>query len=325
VNLVHSWVNIGPKALLACNSSLLRSNQKSTPTILSQSNADDDALSTTKNIYSMPALYDLAFGYRDYEEEVNFLIQVHEKIATMPPSRILELAAGPGRHAIAALQQRDIQKVTCIDLSPEMAEYSKEIAVDELPHDKQSCFTYLVDDMRSFNLDPDEIFDTCWILLGSLQHLTSNPDVIQCFQSVHKHLKSGGTLIVELPHPRETFSMTECTRNGWQVPLEDEDGIESGSLKIIWGDDDDEFDPIQQVRQFTVRMELTGVEASELSEGVQNVREVVPMRLFTAQEIDALAGCAGFKVTEMYGALEEGVNINDEDAAFRLVCVLCKQ
>jgi hypothetical protein len=49
------------------------------------------------------------------------------------------------------------------------------------------------------------------------------------------------------------------------------------------------------------------------------------MRLYTAQEIDALARCAGFEVVAMYGALDAEVNVNDEDLAFRLVSVLRKK
>ena len=93
-----------------------------------------------------------------------------------------------------------------------------------------------------------ETFDSAWILLGSLQHLQTNQDVISCFESACQALKQGGTLIVELPHPRETFSMVECTKNGWEVPLEDENGMEYGELKVIWGDESDTFDAIRQVR-----------------------------------------------------------------------------
>jgi hypothetical protein len=114
--------------------------------------------------------------------------------------------------------------------------------------------------------------------------------------------------------------MVECTRNGWEVPLEDENGEETGELQIIWGDDNDDFDPISQVRQFTVAMELKGVENSDL----QSVREVVPLRLFTSQEIDAFARIVGFEVRSLHGALADGVNVNDGDEAFRLVCVLQK-
>jgi SAM-dependent methyltransferase len=283
----------------------------------------------------MPALYDLAFGYRDYEEEVEFLVAAHDRATggggenkgskkSKPTLSVLELAAGPARHSLTALQTDVAKSVTAIDISPDMIEYAKEIAMTELPDHKQSSFRYLCDDMRYFQIEPkkDSKFDTAWILLGSLQHLTTNNDVIQCFKSVHDALTPEGTLILELPHPRETFSMVECTRNGWQIPLEDEEGNESGELKIIWGDVDDTFDPITQVRQFTVAMEVTGPEAENAE--LENVRQVVPMRLFTSQEIQALAQCAGWKVVAMHGALQEGVSVDDDDAAFRLVTVMRK-
>ncbi|GAX13074.1 hypothetical protein FisN_2Hh583 [Fistulifera solaris] len=276
-----------------------------------------------ESIYSLPALYDLAFGYRDFEEEVDFLLNTHERLAGRPALSVLELAAGPARHALTALSDTSIQTATAVDSSKEMADYAKEIALEMLDEQQLKSFQYCVDDMRSFRYkNGKDSVDTVWILLGSLQHLTSNDDVISCLQAVREALSEDGTVVLELPHPRETFSMVECTKNSWKVPLEDDSGNESGELKIIWGDDGDTFDPIQQVRQFTVAMELMGVAQSE---GIQNIRQVVPLRLFTAQEIGALARCAGLELVEMHGALEEGVQVDDEMLAFRLVCVLQHQ
>lgn len=416
-------------------------------------NSNKKENSNTKTIYSMPALYDLAFGYRDFEEEVDFLLNRHAELNTaadssdgqqqppVPPvRRILEVAAGPARHSIAALQKlhpllnnggggdssssvdneesSSVCSVHCIDSSPEMAAYARQVASDALSgrgsesaaaatttisvqQQQQlldTCFHYQVADMRSFTLasadaaaagakgengsaaavaveaavEATTTMDTAWILLGSLQHLTTNADVIQCLQCVHAALDdTHGTLFIELPHPRETFSMVECTRNGWKVPLrtgpaaagpslasssfdddddyddddydddeyndddDDEEESSGGQLSIVWGDTGDAFDPVTQVRQFTIRMELTGVEQATTiaaaddddddDDVMQSVQQVVPLRLFTAQEIDALARCAGFKVVAMYGALEEGVSVDDEDASFRLVCALRKQ
>jgi SAM-dependent methyltransferase len=275
-----------------------------------------------KQIYSMPALYDLAFGYRNFDEEIDFLVGQHQALhGGKGPARVLELAAGPARHCIYALQSSKLSSATALDNSMEMVEYSKSIAQEELDIDTfENSFTYLKEDMSDFELASSDPFDSAWILLGSLQHMTTNAKVISCFQSINKALVEGGTLILELPHPRETFSLVECTRNSWEVPLEDEEGETSGELEIIWGDNNDEFDPIKQVRQFTVAMELKGIENDDL----QNIREVVPMRLFTAQEISALAQIVGFEVTSMHGALVEGVDVNDENEAFRLVCVLRK-
>jgi SAM-dependent methyltransferase len=201
-----------------------------------------------------------------------------------------------------------------------MIEYATELANEVLSKNERDKFTYKCEDMRK--LTTAETFDTAWILLGSLQHMQTNDDVISCLQSVCRSLNPGGTLILELPHPRETFSMVECTKNAWEVQLDDEQGTECGELQIVWGDETDVFDPIAQVRQFTVSFELTGT--SELYKDMSSVKQVVPMRLFTAQEIDALARCSGFEIASMHGALSHEVDVNDDDEAFRLVCVLRK-
>ena len=284
-----------------------------------QTIATKDPSLTAGNIYSMPALYDLAFGYRNFDDEVDFLLFAHQKYSStgQAPRAALELAAGPARHAIESLrmEQSPIQTATAIDFSQDMVTYGTALADKELNENLRSSFQYLQGDMRDFTTFP-HMFDTAWILLGSLQHMTTNKDALACFRTVHSALNPGGTLILELPHPRETFTMVECTRNAWEVPLDD--GTD-GELQIIWGDDDDTFDPIRQVRDFTVQMKIVSTERDQL------VKEIVPMRQYTAQEIDALATLAGFEVAGMYGALYQDVSVNDEEQAFRLVCVLHKK
>lgn len=225
---------------------------------------------SSESIYSMPALYDLAFGYRSYEAEVDFLLDTHERYSGFPCRRILELAAGPGRHSLTALSSMDdfgVSTVTCLDTSNEMAEYSKDIAKEII--DQDNLFSYEVQDMRKFDL-PNQTFDSAWILLGSMQHLLTNQEVVDCLRCINQHLQSEGTLIIELPHPRETLGLVECTRNEWSVPLEDDEGQDSGELKILWGDEDDILDPLTQVRDFTVEMKLT-----PQTDEMHNVRQVV--------------------------------------------------
>ena len=296
-------------------------------------------------IYSRPALYDLAFGYRNYEEEVKFLLDSHEEFSLNDSTKtqqnigakILELAAGPARHSITSLRQysKKVASCTAVDISTDMMEYSNEVADEELGDPGcgglRDNFHYINGDMRQLNdiiqLQQNS-FDSAWILLGSMQHLTTNDDVIACFKSTYDLLRPGGTMVIELPHPRETFTMVECTRNGWEVPLEDDSGEEYGELKIIWGDDDDHFDPIRQVRDFTVVLDLnvdaSSEEGNDMSD-LQSVREVVPMRLFTFQEIDALSRVSGFEVMKLFGALSDEIDVNSDDEAFRLVCVLRKE
>jgi len=313
---------------------------------------EESTPSKSDSIYSMPPLYDLAFGYRNYEEEVEFLLDVHEKYSESSSGekslRIIELAAGPARHSLAALSDHppsEVDSVVALDRSQDMVDYGLENADQELgaPGGRRDDFNYVNGDMRNAGDYTTPYFNAAWLLLGSMQHLLANDDIIACLSSVHSIVKPGGTVIIELPHPRETFSMGECTRNGWTVPLVeddlDEDGEEKeyGALNIVWGEEGDEFDPVAQVRHFTVGLELTVNNVDDIpkgdddvsslfsqmsEEGKTSVREVVPMRLFTLQEIDALARCAGFQLVAKYGALAD-VAIEDEEA-FRMVCVLKK-
>lgn len=321
--------------------------------------SDEDKSNKSDTIYCLPPLYDLAFGYRVYEDEVEFLIDAHKKYSKQKTSgalRILELAAGPARHSLAALSEHSqdvVGSTVALDRSEDMVKYGTENADIELGTGggRRDDFTYVCGDMRKIEEamsgtgdDASQVkFDAAWLVLGSMQHLLTNDDIIACFKSINSVLHPGGTVVIELPHPRETFSMGECTKNGWKVPLvyeEEEDGSEQeyGELNIVWGDDGDEFDPVAQVRKFTVIFELDiknpedtpdDLDTSPLfkqmtKDGKTTLKEIVPMRLFTLQEIDALARCAGLEMAAKYGALAEDISIEDEDEAFRMVCVLRK-
>lgn len=318
-------------------------------------------------IYSKPSLYDLAFGYRNYEEEVSFLLDAHRATSGSAPQAILELAAGPGRHSLTALTwagSPSIAHATALDISSHMKAYSLDLAhqsisvnntaTSRLPFvilndevgdstieanpTNSDCnfvdptFQYVLRDMKNFKLSRK--FDSAWLLLGSMQHLLSNNDVRQCFRSVHDALTTNGTIILELTHPQETFTMLECTRNTWKIPLdinyrpldvlEDDESPSSTSeafLQVQWGGEEDPFDPISQVRNLTVVLELVNTHDPATS---TRISQTVPTRLFTAQEIDALAASSGFEVAAMYGALDRDIPVTDSEVAYRMVCVLRK-
>ena len=126
-----------------------------------------------------------------------------------PLTRILEVAAGPARHAITALTTfaDTLQGVYCIDNAAAMQQYATETARQELASDADfEKFHYLTGDMRDDKAYTTDMLpvDSAWILLGSLQHMTTNDDVRQCLRAVHKALTAGGTCMIELPHPRES-------------------------------------------------------------------------------------------------------------------------
>ena len=258
------------------------------------------ALASQPRIYDAPTLYDAAFGFRDFEDEVDFLCKAHEKHGNTggAPSKILELAAGPARHAVEAASRG--MEATAVDLSAAMVKCGTKIAADE-----DVKLDYRVGDVR----EPLPFDNVCsaWLLLGSVGHLLTNDDALRCFQNARKALADGGTLILELPHPRETFRVDGVSEDGWEVPFE------GGDLRVRWGAEDDVFDPLTQVRQASVAFETAG----------QLIEERVPTREYTLQELRLLADAAGFVDVATYGALDpEFVAADDDELAYRLVVVL---
>ena len=74
---LQSWGTPIP-ACLATSRQGRRKPSKGGGGFASQPNENDKP--SGKRIYSMPALYDLAFGYRNYEEEVSFLIGQYQEL-----------------------------------------------------------------------------------------------------------------------------------------------------------------------------------------------------------------------------------------------------
>jgi hypothetical protein len=59
------------------------------------SEVEGDAATASGSIYGNPALYELAFGFRDFEAEVKFLNELSVKHGTGELNDLLELGAGP--------------------------------------------------------------------------------------------------------------------------------------------------------------------------------------------------------------------------------------
>ena len=103
------------------------------PKLTHQQAKDSRAKLSSNGIYSKPSLYDLAFGYRNFEEEISFLLHTHQihTHSHLLPTKVLELAAGPARHCLTALTWNgspSIVHATAIDISDEMKLYALDLA-----------------------------------------------------------------------------------------------------------------------------------------------------------------------------------------------------
>ena len=177
-------------------------------------------------------------------------------------------------------------------------------------------------------------FDVVACLLGSLSHL-SGEEVGSCFAGVQSLLSPAGVFVLELAHPRLLFdgSTVRAARRsegggGWEVPCWDAraPGLR---LRVQWGAPSDAFDPLTQVLQRTVSVEVQEV-PEELEERPlaqagcpgqpRTLRSVVSTRLFTRPELELLARAAGLRVVAAHGDLDQAVQASDPQAE-RLVLV----
>lgn len=261
-------------------------------------------MSNHADFYSFAEYYDIAFDFKDVSLECDFLTSCFEALTGASVSSFLELAAGPALHAIE-FGCRGVSSVA-MDVSMEMVEYGLlKAKKSNVPLD------YFCGDMIDFQFD--KTFDLIAILMDSTSYLLDNDSVISHLNAVARHLNPNGLYILEMSHPRDIFNMGESTDTSWEM---ERDGKK---VAIQWGSPSDVFDPITQITQTTVKMEV-------FDQGKKReLIESAPQRCFSANEFAALVrGSGQFKLAEVFGAMERSVAFSNDKAAWRMVSVLQK-
>ena len=90
------------------------------------------------------------------------------------------------------------------------------------------------------------------------------------------------------------------------------------ALAVAWGAPGDAWDPLTQVLHRTVVVDVYQAGAPEPRCAV---REVIPTRFYSLQELLLLARLAGLRVVATHGALRDGVALADAGAT-RMVLLL---
>jgi ubiquinone/menaquinone biosynthesis C-methylase UbiE len=246
----------------------------------------------------------LAFSYRDFTAELDAVIAWATESAGRPPATALELAAGPGDHVLG-LAQRGLV-VTGLDLSAQMCDRMRERA-DDLSVE----LDVVQADMRSFELG--RTFDLAITMLDSTTYLLTLDDMLSYLDSVARHLSPGGSLIVEMSHPRDAFDADATTSSDWTMSSGDE------HVHIRWGSPDgtpDDFDATTQVTQTRVSIDYSAGNGSSVA-----VTETHPSRAWTATEFEAAIRLSGeFDVVRQFGSFS-GVALNSPEA-WRMITVL---
>ncbi|MDP2342031.1 MAG: class I SAM-dependent methyltransferase [Deltaproteobacteria bacterium] len=252
--------------------------------------------------YDDARAYDVAFSYRDVEAELSFLTLVAEKFGQGPIKSVLELASGPGYHAVAAAQRG--LKATALDLSGPMIERAlvkaKAANVD---------VTGVVADMARFTLK--EPVDLAFNLLTSISYLLTSEDLHAHFQSVAKAVRPGGVYVVENNHANDFWTRDHFQPSRWTMK---QDGVE---VFTSWIDEPPVIDIVKQTYSVVARTEVTD------AAGKRTLVDKATLRMVWPQELKAYGEAHGFKLASFYGALDVNLSI-DDPKAWRTVAVMVR-
>jgi SAM-dependent methyltransferase len=218
-------------------------------------------------------LYDLFYASKPYREEAIFVATLLRSGGAPPPARLLELACGTGRHA------RELESlgysIVATDNSPDMLACAAEAAGQV-----GSRIRFLEADMRSYDL-PEKGFDAAVCLFDSIGYLQTNEAIVSAFSATHRHLRSGGLLVLEFWHAAAMLKEFDPVRvRRWQTGATEIIRIAETSL--------DHFNQVAHVAYDILEIGADGA--------TSRLRETHTNRYFLAQEMGALVEQGGFEV-----------------------------
>lgn len=255
-----------------------------------------------QQIYQSADLYDLAFSYRDFEEECRFLRRLYTEKTGHPPTSFLELAAGPGRHALE--MSASGLSATGLDLVPEMGSRAQALA-----QERHLDLQYVIADMTEFELPAPVDLAAC--LLISATYLTTNAAFLAHLRCVRRALTPQGLYVLELPLHIDDMVRPETQHQPdreWQM------AGAGGTLFVTWREAP--RSPGELTHTATARLVYKPEVGSELV-----LEEQALQREYRAAEVVELARQADLDVVGVWGDWDTQVSVSSPDA-WRLLVAL---
>lgn len=251
-------------------------------------------------VYRLARYYDVAFG-RSIDREIAFLRELHQRQTGRPLGSFLDLACGPGYHAIE--MARVGVQAAGMDLRPEMVDFARDKAKAE-----GVAVDWFVGDIRDFRVA--QPVDMVFMAYDSLDCLLTNDQIVDHFKTVAANLKPGGLYVFEMSHPRD------CSPYGYGKHryAGKRDGLE---VAIEWI----EAEPDLATQITKVKTKVTVHENGAEQVYYDQAQE----RFCSAQEYRLLVERSGaLDVLDFYGDFKFGQKLDNSAASRRLIGVLVK-
>lgn len=276
--------------------------------------------------YSKAWFYDAAFSFKDINRENSFLISIYRTLNNRSPTSFLDLAAGPGRNAIIFAREMG-GKVACVDLSNEMAEYGRFLAEKIISGESSTHpFRYEVADIISFDLH--DTYDIAGMFMNSAAYILTDESMISHLRCISRHLNEGGIYVIEMTHPRDDMGHHASTIDEWSITCPPEAFNDSsklfpnGELFVRWGEIDDPFNPINQIRQVTVTLRFEP--STQKNKGFE-IQESCPQRTYFHLEMKSLVERSQvFDWLGAWGDWDTDLIMDNSSKSWRMIVALRK-
>ncbi|MBZ5674896.1 MAG: class I SAM-dependent methyltransferase [Acidobacteriia bacterium] len=231
-------------------------------------------------------LYDHIPLYRD-RKDVAFYVD----LCRAAKGEVLELGCGTGRILIPAAESGCA--ITGLDQSGSMMDRCR-TKLRALTPEVQNRITLIEADMTSFSLG--RTFALATVPFRPLQHLISVEEQLSFLACVHRHLRPGGKLALDVFNPNLQALASAIH------PDEIEDTAE---LAMADGR------TMRRMYRITAKHPAEQTNDIELiyyvrdaAGAIKRIVQAFPMRYFFRFELEHLMARAGFEITELYGSLD---------------------
>ena len=197
---------------------------------------------------------------------------------------VLETGCGTGRLTLPLLQHG--RKVTGIDLSAAALQAARA----RLQAGGFADAPLYQTDMRNFNL-PQKAFALAFIPINTFMHCLTTQDQLATLQAVHRHLRPGGVIVVDIFHPGPDTLAEADGRMLLEDELTDEASGNSVQVFVVR-----RLDVARQIQHVTFILDELRADGT-LARGTFSF----PMRYIHRYEMELLLTQSGFTPRSLFG------------------------